>query len=896
MEKGYTILLVDDHAPTLLMLESHFLNKYNIISASNGKEALSLLRDYPFPEKVAFVISDQQMPIMNGIEFLKILRIEFPNIVRILFTAYADKDTMLNAINEAQVFHYFQKPVSLKEVEYQSNNALNVFKLKKERISLVSALKREKTILEQSEEMAKQGSWKWDLKTNEIEVSKQFRKIFQLTTKQCLNKIPFILKNLLKINIPVKDIRNINDLVSEALKNSTIKNNEFKISIKNKIIFVKTKAKVINDSKNRPQKIVGFVQNITQQKKVAEALQESEKKFDIIFKEITDVILITDNKGNFIYSSPNPQKMYGLDITELMLLSNINNLFKDHNLDISEILKKKEIKNIERIFIDKNQIKHNILIDAKVVNFENIEIIYTTREITNLRNKEKALRENEHIYQNIVNSLSEGIILYNKKGIVETCNNSASKIIGWSQSKIISSSVEDISKIAHEKNGVPYNLKNCPIQITLKKGISQKDITVGIKKNNSRLTWLLFNTQPIFNDKTKQLKWVVASFLDITNLKTTQSELQISEEKFRKISTSAHDGIMMLNDRGIISFWNNSASKIFGFSSQEILGEKFQEKIIPEKYLSITLKKILGYCKEVSKQEGHITEIIALNKEKEEIIVELSITPIILENRWNAIAIIRNITQRKQVEKQLQEALLKEKDLNRLKSNFVSMVSHQFRTPLTTIKSSIQIMELFSEELSPQIKNNFESHYKRIHNEVDRINELMEDVLTLGSVEAKKISTKFTKIDLIELINSILKQRFNMIFKVRKTIFTYKGNVEKIEADENLLIHIISNLLSNAYKYSTGNPSLLLLFDKKTIKLILKDNGIGIPLEEQKNLFRSFFRATNTENISGTGLGLVIVKEFVEWHNGTITFNSKEKEGTCFIVELPKKQSNENTI
>lgn len=265
-----------------------------------------------------------------------------------------------------------------------------------------------------------------------------------------------------------------------------------------------------------------------------------------------------------------------------------------------------------------------------------------------------------------------------------------------------------------------------------------------------------------------------------------------------------------------------------------------------------------------------------------------------IDGRLVRLEIATDISELKEVQEQLQKALERQKEVNKLKSAFVSIASHQFRTPLTTIQSSIELLQMYTEQVNDEIKPMLIKHFIRILDEINRLNELMNDILLLGRIEAGKTPFNPAKTNLIKFCKSLISQNFSFKHGNRSVKFSYSGNPKDVFIDQKLMNHAIGNLLSNAYKYSENNPEMHLQFDENNFKINIKDNGIGIPDEDLPNLFQSFFRAGNVKNIQGTGLGLAIVKQFVNLHNGSIEVETELHKGTEFQITIPYKISNSN--
>jgi signal transduction histidine kinase len=249
------------------------------------------------------------------------------------------------------------------------------------------------------------------------------------------------------------------------------------------------------------------------------------------------------------------------------------------------------------------------------------------------------------------------------------------------------------------------------------------------------------------------------------------------------------------------------------------------------------------------------------------------------------MAIVRDITERKQAEAEIRNALEREKELNELKSRFVSIASHEFRTPLATILSSAQLIENYSQKWSDEKKV---SHLHRIQNSVRHMTELLNDVLLINKAEVGKLEFNPVPISLSCFCQEIIED-IQLASNDHKIIFEDKSQCKIINADQKLLRHILTNLLSNAIKYSPNKENVYFDLDDRNNNIIfrVRDEGIGIPEKEQGEIFTSFNRASNVGTISGTGLGLSIIKRSVDLHGGHIELDSKLGVGTTFTIKLP---------
>ena len=245
-----------------------------------------------------------------------------------------------------------------------------------------------------------------------------------------------------------------------------------------------------------------------------------------------------------------------------------------------------------------------------------------------------------------------------------------------------------------------------------------------------------------------------------------------------------------------------------------------------------------------------------------------------------------DIDDRKRAEVELLAAVQREKELSEMKSKFVSTASHEFRTPLATMLSSAELLEHYSESLSPAEKANL---LQTIQSGAKRMSEMIDDVLALGRAESGVLKLSLGPTNLRELCSRVVSEF--RIAQGKQHIITLDDRFDRLEAlmDERLLRHILNNLLSNAVKYSPPGTEVTFSLERREEKaaIEIQDRGIGIPPEDQPRMFESFHRASNVENRPGTGLGLAIVKKAVELHGGEISLKSAVGSGTRFTVTLP---------
>jgi signal transduction histidine kinase len=246
----------------------------------------------------------------------------------------------------------------------------------------------------------------------------------------------------------------------------------------------------------------------------------------------------------------------------------------------------------------------------------------------------------------------------------------------------------------------------------------------------------------------------------------------------------------------------------------------------------------------------------------------------------------KEIHVRKKAEEDARKALDRERELNELKSKFVSIASHEFRTPLSTVMSSASLIGQYTDRSEVE---KIHKHVARIKSSVNHLTSILNDFLSLGKLEEGRIDVNRELIHISDFLKEI-KEEITPTLKAGQIIkMDCAPSIEHFSSDPRILRNILFNLISNASKYSEDNKSITIecFADKKSVGFAIKDEGIGIPAEDQKHMFDRFFRASNAGNVQGTGLGLNIVKRYVELLEGTISFNSEFGKGSVFTVIIP---------
>lgn len=359
-------------------------------------------------------------------------------------------------------------------------------------------------------------------------------------------------------------------------------------------------------------------------------------------------------------------------------------------------------------------------------------------------------------------------------------------------------------------------------------------------------------------------------------------ELQRTKNRLEIILNSSSDSIVLADGDGKIYQTNPDFDSQFGYSPDALLQQPLTVIAAPDHIDPL----IEATHEAVESKTSKRIEFLARKQNQSTFPVDALIAAFEVENTTSIVCSLRDMTLQKRAEAELREALEREKELNQLKTNFTSMVSHEFRTPLAVIRSSAELLVRHSDKMSSDQRV---EKFRRIIQQVERLTKLMDDVLLLTRADVAGLEFKPKQLDLTELCHEILEEVSVSQENNVTVIPSYDGECSTVTTDPNLIRHILENLVSNAIKYSHlgGDVQVQIQCSAEAITLQVTDQGIGIPEENQNRLFQSFERAKNVGNIKGTGIGLAIVQRAVQAHRGSIEFESVEGTGTTFIVRLP---------
>ena len=411
---------------------------------------------------------------------------------------------------------------------------------------------------------------------------------------------------------------------------------------------------------------------------------------------------------------------------------------------------------------------------------------------------------------------------------------------------------------------------------------------------------------------------------------------QKDQDIFNILFEAVSEGVIVADDCQNIVATNISAEHMFGYNKKELIDQHLNV-LIPENYHSNHNTHFVNFfLRGETRQMNKERNLYGVHKNGTVFPLEIGLNPFKIYGKAYVLAILLDITERKQQEqkiielnthleekvakrtkklrktvKQLEElnieldkenkkrieaetkiknALTKEKELNELKTNFLSLVSHEFKTPLSGILTSTMLLGKY--KLAKE-QDKRDKHLKTITDRVHYLNNILNDFLSVEQLETGKVNYNFKNIKLSKVVNEVV-YNSNMLLKEGQKI-NYPEDIDDIFIfqDEKTIELILSNLIHNAIKYSPENSMIDIVFSQndKSVICSITDRGIGIPLKDQESIFNRYFRAGNVLSTQGTGIGLNIVKGHLENLGGTIKFKSKENVGSTFTISIPKKAS-----
>lgn len=707
-------------------------------------------------------------------------------------------------------------------------------------------------------------------------VNKQFEKLFKISQEQILGKS---LYDIWPQEIAEQFIVNNLEVITTGVPTETeeVAPHEDGLHTYLSIKFP------LKDQDEINYALCGISTDITERKLVENSLLRLQKAIE----STSDAISITDITGQAIYVNPAFTEIFDYTASQLNAEGGLRANFRSLHLF--------------------NKVFHTVVETGKswrgelTLKTRNSEDVQVDLRIDAITDSTREVASVVTIYTDVTQRklIEEGLRLRDR-AIAASCNGiiiadvtSPSKPIIYVNSAFESMTGCPLGQVIGETFPLVQNVDiNQPALAELRNAMeTRQNCTVILRHYNREgsISWHELNISPVY-DVYGSLTHYIGVQTDITERKQTEIELLISQQRLQYLLTASPAVIYTskaTEDFGAI-FISKNIQAMVGYEAQEFLENSsfWYSHIHPE-----DAPGVLRELSQVLEKKDYSLEYRFLHQDgsyrwvydQGKVVWDETGNPLELVGYW------ADITSRKQLEQELRVALEKEKELNELKSRFISMTSHEFRTPLSTILSSSELLEHYRYKWTQEKQ---QTHLHRIQTAVHRMTEMLDDILVSGKAEAGKLEYRPSIFDLVKYCHKLVEE-IKLNWRP-KHLISFSSECESLSCymDEKLLGHILSNLLSNAIKYSDEKKVIkfTVACENEQVIFEIADQGIGIPEEDIPHLFESFHRARNVGNVLGTGLGLAIVKKCVDIYEGEINVHSEVGIGTKFTVRIPLKK------
>ncbi|MFT4669908.1 MAG: PAS domain S-box-containing protein, partial [Ulvibacter sp.] len=507
-------------------------------------------------------------------------------------------------------------------------------------------------------------------------------------------------------------------------------------------------------------------------------------------------------------------------------------------------------------------------------------------EIDKLRTASESIAKELRQFIETANAPIFGI---DAKGKVNEWNQSSEKITGFKKAEVLGKDLVETYITEDYREAVKQVLDNAL------KGKETANYEFPLFTKDGRRVMVLLNSSTRRNADGK-IVGVLGVGQDISQMDKLRTETEAVATELRQFIETANAPIFGIDADGKVNEWNQTSEKITGFKKEEVLGKDLVETYITQDYRK-AVKQVLDNA--LKGEETANYEFPLFTKDNQRVMVLLNSS-----TRRDAdgkivgvLGVGQDISQMdnyktnledtvKKRTFELENSLEREKELGKLKTSFVAMASHEFRTPLAAIQAATDVILRYKDKLSQE---DIEKRLFKIKREVNEMKIMLEDILIIGKAESQKLQFNTIEQDLVDLVKNIVSDYQLTQEKEREII--YKISMDKImlNVDSKWIKHIILNLLSNALKYSEAPASVIIEIRQEENEVILSvtDQGIGFSEKDQESIFEPFHRGQNVGNVQGTGLGLSVLQTAIDLHKGKIKVESKLNNGSTFIVSLP---------
>ncbi|MBS1542407.1 MAG: PAS domain-containing sensor histidine kinase [Bacteroidetes bacterium] len=744
--------------------------------------------------------------------------------------------------------------------------------------------------LREAESAAQIGHYEFNLDTHSFFWSDQICRILGVSPDK---KHPE-LKEFLKLIHP-DDLEVVSGRLRESLTTLTPTDSIFRIIRGNgEIRYVHHIANAGSGQPGLPsRRFYGTLQDITESQRVQDLMRQSEERFAKVFTSSPSIKIISrmDNLkivdvNESFTSAFGYTREEAIGKTSLELGTRLNN--PETDAIIEEIKRKGSVRNREVVALTKDKTPRNLLLSSEVVPLNGVDHLLTAMvDVTDKKRTELQLSEISNRFQSFARMSPIGIFHTDYNGDLLFINDKLSEILGLTRVEALGMGWMNVIP-PEDREGLKL--------VWIGAIRSSTPISQNISVRNKRTGQLLqieLKANPIKNQD-GSLHGYVGTVEDITEQLKAQKIIADSESWFRNMAENSPVMIWSADDRNVRNYFNSTWLQFTGRVAEEEYENGWMKGIHPGE--ADRCKKIQQEAFE-KKSEFEIEYRLRRSDGKYRWILDRG-RPVFspgstftgyvgscadIHDRHTINIQLEKLVKERTLE--LTQSLEKEKELSDMKSRFVSMASHEFRTPLSAVLSSVYLVDQYA---GPENEANRKKHIARIKSSVKNLVDILNEFLSLDKLEQGKVEINKDWFDFSEFVKDVVEEVKGMQRPGQFVMVNRKGDTN-VYQDKKILKNVLLNLLSNAIKYSGERKEILLeaCHSGGDMTVAIKDNGIGIPVEEQKHIFTKFFRARNTSNIQGTGLGLNIVQRYVELLGGTISFASFPEQGSTFTLRIP---------
>jgi PAS domain S-box-containing protein len=733
-----------------------------------------------------------------------------------------------------------------------------------ERRRAVEALRESEERFDLAQRGSNDGIWDWDLRTNEVYFSSRWKGMLGYEEHEVRNHL-----DEWKRLMHADDLERAIATVESYLKGKTASYElEHRLLHKDgSYRWILARGFAQRDYSGVPYRIVGSHLDLTERKNTEATLRANEEQLRQIFENASDIIYTTDAEGHFTFFNPTslhimrrtPEEIYGLRFIEL--------IHPDYRAAAERFYGRQFVRKIPDSYYEYpavagdnsliwfGQNVHLLLEDGKVVGFQAV-----ARDITDRKRAENALAESEQRYRTVVDSIREVIFQTDATGKWTFLNPAWTEITGFTLEESLG--VNYLTYVHPDERA--RNTELFAPLIAREKEECRHEVRYLTKDGDFR--WIEVYAR-LTLDAAGEIVGTSGTLRDVTDRRRAEAELAESEERFRRLSEGAFEGIA-LSEQGIVIDTNSKFAEMFGYEVDELRQFPALQLVAPECYAQVS--------RAIATNSELRYESIGVRKDGSTFPIEVLGKVIPYQGRLARITAVRDITERKEVE--------------RMKSEFVSTVSHELRTPLTSIRGALGLVV---GGIAGELPVRARSMIDIAHKNSERLVRLINDILDIEKIESGKMTLEMQITPLMPLIENAMEanrayaQGFGVHFVLQSAV-----SDAQVNADSDRLIQVLTNLLSNAAKFSPHGGEVTVSVERMSsgLRVSVHDQGSGIPEEFKNRIFGKFAQAdsSDTRQKGGTGLGLSISKAIVEKMGGNIGFYSASEQGTTFFFELPE--------